>query len=118
MLFGYDHLEAFFSFMQGVRASLRRPLESALALDPCQSHVFMNLYILGKDLKKQKAWGIPSSINTDKNPTYTTAIKELKAEGRRPEDVVHWQVKYLNNIIEADHGKLKRLIKPTLGFKD
>jgi transposase, IS6 family len=25
--------------------------------------------------------------------------------------------KYLNNIIEADHGKLKRLIKPTLGFK-
>jgi IS6 family transposase len=26
-------------------------------------------------------------------------------------------VKYLNNLIEADHGKLKRLIKPTLGFK-
>jgi hypothetical protein len=23
----------------------------------------------------------------------------------------------LNNIIESDHGKLKRLIKPTLGFK-
>ncbi len=29
----------------------------------------------------------------------------------------HYQVKYLNNIIESDHGKLKRLIKPTLGFK-
>ena len=29
----------------------------------------------------------------------------------------HRQVKYLNNIIESDHGKLKRLIKPTLGFK-
>ena len=26
-------------------------------------------------------------------------------------------MKYLNNLIEADHGKLKRLIKPTLGFK-
>lgn len=26
-------------------------------------------------------------------------------------------LQYLNNIIEADHGKLKRLIKPTLGFK-
>jgi DDE domain len=26
-------------------------------------------------------------------------------------------MKYLNNIVEADHGKLKRLIKPTLGFK-
>ena len=23
----------------------------------------------------------------------------------------------MNNIIESDHGKLKRLIKPTLGFK-
>ena len=28
----------------------------------------------------------------------------------------HRQVKYLNNPVEADHGKLKRLIKPTLGF--
>ena len=27
---------------------------------------------LGKALKKQKAWGISSSINTDKNPTYAT----------------------------------------------
>jgi transposase-like protein len=27
------------------------------------------------------------------------------------------QLKYLNNRIEADPGKLKRLIKPTLGFK-
>lgn len=26
-------------------------------------------------------------------------------------------VKYLNNIVESDHGKLKRLIKPTLGFQ-
>lgn len=25
--------------------------------------------------------------------------------------------RYLNNVIEADHGKLKRLIKPTTGFK-
>ncbi|MBW8308718.1 MAG: transposase [Candidatus Paracaedibacteraceae bacterium] len=23
----------------------------------------------------------------------------------------------MNNIVEADHGKLKRLVKPTLGFK-
>lgn len=26
------------------------------------------------------------------------------------------QIKYLNNIIESNHGKLKRLIKPTLGL--
>ena len=34
-----------------------------------------------------------------------------------PPDTVHRQVKYLNNIIEADHGKLKRLINPVRGFK-
>jgi transposase, IS6 family len=26
-------------------------------------------------------------------------------------------VKYLNNRLESDHGKLKRLIKPMLGFQ-
>jgi IS6 family transposase len=30
---------------------------------------------------------------------------------------VHRQVKYLNNVIEADHGKLKQLIRPVRGFK-
>ena len=32
-------------------------------------------------------------------------------------DCEHRQAKYLNNVIEADHGKLKRLIKPTPGFQ-
>ena len=30
---------------------------------------------------------------------------------------MHRQVKYLNNMIEADHGKLKRLINPVRDFK-
>ena len=34
-----------------------------------------------------------------------------------PNSVLHRKVKYLNNRIESDHGKLKRLTKPTLGFK-
>ena len=59
----------------------------------------------------------PKNINTDKNPTYGKAIAELKDEGQCSHDLEHRQVKYLNNIIESDHGKLKRLIKPTLGFK-
>jgi len=41
----------------------------------------------------------------------------LKEEGKYPKDVEHRQVKYLNNIIEADHGNLKQLIKPVRGFK-
>ncbi len=72
---------------------------------------------LGKALKSIKAYNHPDSINTDKAAAYNIAIAELKAEGKCPPDTVHRQVKYLNNIIEADHGKLKRLIKPTLGFK-
>jgi transposase, IS6 family len=34
-----------------------------------------------------------------------------------PGEVEHRQVKYLNNRLESDHGQLKRLIRPTLGFK-
>ena len=72
---------------------------------------------LGKALKSIPEYAHPKTINTDKNPSYGRAITELKAEGRCHIDLEHRQVKYLNNIIESDHGKLKRLIKPTLGFK-
>jgi len=45
------------------------------------------------------------------------AIAALKQEGKVPPKLIHRQVKYLNNRLESDHGKLKRLVKPTLGFK-
>lgn len=72
---------------------------------------------LGKALNGLKDWEKPTVINTDKAPTYGIAIAQLKAEGKCPGDLVHRQVKYLNNLIEADHGKLKQLIKPVRGFK-
>jgi transposase-like protein len=56
-------------------------------------------------------------INTDKAPISSAAIATLKEEGTCPPTTVHRQVIYLNNIVEADHGKLKRLINPTLGFQ-
>ena len=61
--------------------------------------------------------GKPSVINTDKAPTYAAALAKLKKEGRYPADTLHRQVKYLNNVIEAEHGKLKQLIRPVRGFK-
>ncbi len=64
-----------------------------------------------------KDWGKPKTINTDKASTYAVAIKALKEEGRYSEELKHRQIKYLNNIVEADHRKLKRLIKPTLALK-
>ena len=45
------------------------------------------------------------------------AISELKAEGKCPQSTVLRQVKYLNNVLEADHGELKQLIRPVRGFK-
>ena len=72
---------------------------------------------LGKALNGLKAWEKPKVINTDKAPTYAIALSELKAEGKCPQSTVHRQVKYLNNVIEADHGKLKQLIRPVRGFK-
>ena len=44
-------------------------------------------------------------------------MAELKKEGRCPDATLHRQVKYLNNVIEADHGELKQLIRPVRGFK-
>ncbi len=64
-----------------------------------------------------KGWEQPRIVNTDKAPAYAAALAELGAEGKCPEDPERRQVKYLNNIVEADHGKLKRPIKPACGFK-
>ncbi len=72
---------------------------------------------LGKSIKGLSNWFFPRKLNTDKASTYTAAIQELKQEGKLPPETEHRQVKYLNNRLEADHGKLKRLVKPTLGFK-
>ena len=72
---------------------------------------------LGKALKGWEDWELPEVLNTDKAPTYAAAIAELKAEGKCPKETRHRQVKYLNNVVEADHGKLKQLIRPVRGFK-
>ena len=72
---------------------------------------------LGKALNGLKDWEKPTVINTDKAPTYGIAISELKAEGKCPGELVHRQIKYLSNVVEADHGKLKQLIRSVRGFK-
>jgi len=72
---------------------------------------------LAKALRSFKDYEQPRLINTDKAPAYSSAIAELKKEGHCPAKLDHRQVQYLNNRLEADHGKLKRQIKPTLGFQ-
>jgi transposase-like protein len=72
---------------------------------------------LSKALNGFKEGERPCVIHTDRAPTYGKAIASLKREGKLPDRTEHRQIKYHNNVIEADHGKLKRRIKPTLGFK-
>ena len=72
---------------------------------------------LAKSIKGLSRWAFPRKLNTDKAAAYGSAIQELKQEGKLPAEIEHRQVKYLNNRLESDHGKLKRLVKPTLGFK-
>ena len=72
---------------------------------------------LGKALRGLKEWEQPEVLNTDKAPTYAAAIAQLKDEGRCPPHTRHRQVKYLNNVVGFDHGKLKQVTGPVRGFK-
>ncbi len=71
-----------------------------------------------KALRSNASAGFPRVINTDKAPALATAIAELKAEGICPQTVEHRQVKYLNNVLEGDHGRLKRILGPKGAFKN
>jgi transposase, IS6 family len=59
----------------------------------------------------------PSSITTDKRASYPDAIRRLQHKGLLAKDVERRTSKYPNNVIEADHGALKRVIGPTRGFQ-
>src|SRR5699024_6701834 len=72
---------------------------------------------LGKALRGLKHWEKPATLNTDKAPSYGAAITELKREGKLDRATAHRQVTEPNNVIEADHGKPKRLSKPAPGVK-
>lgn len=76
----------------------------------CAAHRF-----LGKALKTMRNWP-PVSITTDKLGSYPKAIQRLQRDGRMSDEVLHRTLKYLNNIIEADHGALKQVIRPARGF--
>ncbi len=63
---------------------------------------------LGKALRGLKDWEKPTVINTDKTPTYASAIAELKAEGKCPEETLHRQV------VTA---QVAGLVKPPAGLR-
>jgi IS6 family transposase len=69
----------------------------------------------------RKAMGQPHTVNprtitVDKNPAYPKAFVELKGDGELWQFSRLRQCKYLNNMVEQDHRRIKRLVRPGLGF--
>jgi transposase, IS6 family len=58
----------------------------------------------------------PRTITVDKNPAYPKAVAEMKENAELWRFSRLRQVKFLNNIVEQDHRRVKRLIRPGLGF--
>ncbi len=59
----------------------------------------------------------PRVINVDKNAAYPPAIEELKSEKLLESKSKLRQVKYLNNLVEQDHRRIKRITNAGLGYK-
>jgi transposase, IS6 family len=58
----------------------------------------------------------PRTITVDKNPAYPSAVTNMKKAGEIWRFSRLRQVKFLNNIVEQDHRRIKRLVRPGLGF--
>src|ERR1700736_3060537 len=61
--------------------------------------------------------GAPRVITLDGYAASHRAGDRLKAAGRLPRRVRVRSSKYLNNVIEQDHRRIKQRIRPMLGFK-
>src|SRR5208283_3264272 len=59
----------------------------------------------------------PRTLTVDKNPAYPRAVAEMKRDGELWRRSRLRQRKYLNNIVEQDHRRIKRLVRPGLGFE-
>jgi putative transposase len=67
-------------------------------------------------LKKAIAqYGKPSLVNMDQSDANTAGLKHVNQDNKTRIKIR--QCKYLNNIIEQDHRRIKRLTRPMLGFK-
>ena len=69
----------------------------------------------------RKALGQPHTVNprtitVDKNAAYPAAVTAMRRDGELWRFSRLRQVKYLNNIVEQDHRRIKRLVRPGLGF--
>jgi transposase-like protein len=64
-----------------------------------------------------KQHGAPRVITLDGYAASHRAVAKLKEGGTLPRRVQVRSCKYLNNVIEQDHRRIKQRIRPMLGFK-
>lgn len=62
--------------------------------------------------------GYPEALIVDRNPAYPAALSLLKREGHLGEETILTTGRWLNNRVEQDHRRIKRLVRPGLGFKE
>ena len=67
--------------------------------------------------KALKSVGRPRVITRDAYAASHRAVQELKSEGTLPGRVRVRSSKYLNNMIEQDHRRIKLRARPMFGFK-
>ncbi|MCM8739330.1 IS6 family transposase [Azospirillum sp. A1-3] len=67
--------------------------------------------------RRQRHTVNPRTLTVDKNAAYPSATKAMKADGELWRFAKLRKIKYLNNIVEQDHRRIKRLVRPGLGFK-
>jgi transposase-like protein len=67
--------------------------------------------------KAMKSHKTPRVITLDAYAASHRAISELKSAGAMPQRVRIRSSKYLNNVVEQDHRRIKHRIRPMLGFK-
>jgi transposase-like protein len=65
--------------------------------------------------KKIARYGNPGLIDIDKNGANTVATQDYNYGDQKRIKIR--QCKYLNNIVEQDHRRIKRQSRPMLGFK-
>jgi transposase-like protein len=69
---------------------------------------------LRKAMKNQR---VPTKITLDAYAASHRAVANLKESGELPKRVQVRSSKYLNNIIEQDHRRVKQRLRPMLGLK-
>jgi transposase-like protein len=71
----------------------------------------------GKGPSRAEGLGETNETQHRQGPQLRRRNRRVETRRKLALETEHRQVKYLNNVLEADHGKLKLLIKPVRGFK-